>query len=462
MNIGEVKKAWHKETVSRSVLFFAFVLLTGCATIDEARVVDEGIQTSTSIEVVDNTGAVNEQAKTTIIEPVLREKLVPRVGGNKKIRVEVHQLEQTRDFTNVMSCLMGMPLLGAPYKSVWYTAEVRIWISDSNGVSVGPYKSKQTAREDGGLYQKIDPQKGKMNALRDAMDDVAYMAVKDEKKITTAFSKGPASARNSPADTLKRLHVDIDDIPDFGAQPRNQDIAIVIGIEKYRGLPASEFSTNDAHLVKEYLKALGFQESNIEYLTDNQATFVDIKKAVERWLPNRVHPDSNVFIYYSGHGAPDPATGEAYIVPFDGDPNYIADTGYSLKRLYGEVGKIRAGEVMVVLDSCFSGAGGRSVLAQNARPLVMTTDAPVLSSTMAVLSASQASQISTSSTEKQHGLFTYYFVKGLKNGKRTLSEIYTYMKPLVEDEAKSLNVMQTPSICPGPEKLAGRFAVRKQ
>ena len=121
---------------------------------------------------------------------------------------------------------------------------------------------------------------------------------------------------------------------------------------------------SDAGLVKDYLKALGFQERNIEFITDDRATFSGITKTIEAWLPNRVKKDSRIFVYYSGHGAPEPKTGDAYIVPFDGDPNYLEVTGYPLKRLYDKLGKLEAQEVIVLLDSCFSGAGGRSVLAK--------------------------------------------------------------------------------------------------
>jgi len=255
--------------------------------------------------------------------------------------------------------------------------------------------------------------------------------------------------------------IDIHTIPDFKAIPRQNDIAVVIGIENYQGIPKSDYSKSDAGVVKDYLKALGFQERNIELLTDERATFSGITKTIEAWLPNRVKKESKVFIYYSGHGAPEPNTGDAYMVPFDGDPNYLSVTGYSLKRLYENLGKLQVEEVVVLLDSCFSGAGGRSVLAKGARPLVMVTDVSVISSNMAVLSATQGTQISTSSSEKGHGVFTYYFLKALKDGKKDIAEIYSYIKPFVEDEAKQLNVQQSPSINPDVEKLKGRFGLRR-
>jgi uncharacterized caspase-like protein len=168
-----------------------------------------------------------------------------------------------------------------------------------------------------------------------------------------------------------------------------------------------------------------------------------------------------LFIYYAGHGAPDPATGEAYLVPYDADANYLFTTGYPLKGLYEKLGALPASEVVVMLDACFSGAGGRSVLAKGARPLVVVKDRMGMAPNMAVLMATQGTQISTSSPEKAHGLLTYYFLKALREGKKDMAEIYRAIKPQVEDEAKRLNASQSPSLSPDPTMLAGKFQLRK-
>ncbi len=56
--------------------------------------------------------------------------------------------------------------------------------------------------------------------------------------------------------------------------------------------------------------------------------------------------------------------------------------------------------------------------------------------------------------------FTYYFLKAIKDGKRSLAEIYETIKHQVEDEAKLINVQQSPSLNPVLEKLSGRFMLR--
>jgi len=136
-------------------------------------------------------------------------------------------------------------------------------------------------------------------------------------------------------------------------------------------------------------------------LLNDRASKSDFEKYFEKWLGNNVEKGSTVFVYYSGHGAPNTKTGDAYLVPYDGDPSFIDQTGYSLKRMYEALGKLPAKEIVVALDSCFSGAGGRSVLAKGARPLVMNLQGNVaLSRNMAVLSASSGEQISSTYDEK--------------------------------------------------------------
>jgi len=350
--------------------------------------------------------------------------------------------------------MFGSALAIAAYhgniKSVKYLLERGADVDDASQVLKGlaDDKMKGTGGKEGlALLQKFEKQ----------------MAVKprEEKSVLQEAAKTIASKPSGKELPIVKSDVDK---PFFGVTDKimgDNDMAVVIGVEKYQDLPASDYSSSDAKLMKEYLVSLGVKERNIELLLNERATQSSIKKTVETWLPNRIKSDSKVVIYYSGHGAPDAKTGGAYIVPFDGDPNYLEDTGYPLKRLYDKLGKLQAAEVIVLLDSCFSGAGGRSVLAKGARPLVMMVDTGVLSSNMAVLSATQGTQISTSSPEKGHGVFTYYFLKALKDGKKDIAEIYEYIKPLVEDEAKQINVQQSPSVSPDVEKLKGRFGLRK-
>lgn len=250
---------------------------------------------------------------------------------------------------------------------------------------------------------------------------------------------------------------DVDELPAMKAKLNNNAYAIVIGIEQYRqNLPKADFAVHDARTVTEYLtKSLGFPKGNVITLLNDRALKSDFEKYFERWLSNNVDRDSTLFIYYSGHGAPNPKTGDAFLVPYDGDPSFIDETGYSLKKMYEALGGLPAKKIFVALDSCFSGAGGRSVLAKGARPLVMNLKNEIsVSMNMVVMSASSGDQISSTYDEKGHGLFTYFMLKGIKNegvvrqdGSISIGELFRYVKPQVELIArKQYNNEQSPQL----------------
>jgi uncharacterized caspase-like protein len=189
---------------------------------------------------------------------------------------------------------------------------------------------------------------------------------------------------------------------------------------------------------------LGVPEENLALLGDERATKSDFEKYFERWLPNRVEKGDEVYVYFSGHGAPNPKTGESYLVPYDADPTYIEQTGYPIKKMLEQLGKLPAKRVLLVMDSCFSGAGGRSVIARGARPLVSVIQNDVPRG-LTVISASAGDQISNSYQEKRHGLFTYYFLKGLKEKGGDFRAVFDYLKPQVSRVARrEYNADQVP------------------
>jgi|GEM_PF-2972502 len=254
---------------------------------------------------------------------------------------------------------------------------------------------------------------------------------------------------------------DIDRLPPIVVKKQNNSYAIIIGIENYRQkLPKADFATNDATTVSNYLvKTLGYPEENVITLTNDHATKSDLEKYLSSWLKNNVEKDSNVFIYYSGHGAPNPKNGDAYLVPYDGDPAFIADTGYSLKQLYANLAKLPAKQVIVALDSCFSGAGGKSVAAPGSRALVRTEK--TTASNLVVMTASADDQISSTYMDKVHGIFTYFLLKGIKeslegdqNNRLQVGDLYAYLKPQVESMSrKKFNSEQTPQLITANDQM---------
>ncbi len=267
-----------------------------------------------------------------------------------------------------------------------------------------------------------------------------------------AYARLRAAA--APLPEKKEPVSDVDAPARRGAE-RPDDFALVVGIEDYQNVPKADFGARDARTVRKHLEALGFPARNIISLEGAQATGSKLRGYLEEWLPLNVKPTSTLFVYYSGHGAPDTKTGDAYLVPWDGDPKFLKSTALPLKKLYSDLAKTKAKRVIVALDACFSGAGGRSVLAQGARPLVakMADMAPA-EGNLTVLAAASGDEITGTLQDQSHGLFTYYLLKALSaHPQASAQALFDDLKPHVQDDARRDNREQTPVLSgagPGP------------
>lgn len=265
-------------------------------------------------------------------------------------------------------------------------------------------------------------------------------------------TQGAASLPAAPAAVQqnKTYTSDVDVVVSHSPQDPKV-FAIIIGIERFSNLPDAQFAERDAEAVKNHLYALGIPPRNIVSLTGSKATRSSILGYLNEWLPKNLGPDSTLYFYYSGHGAPDPKTGEGYLVPWDGNASFLQSTAIQLKDLYSALAKLRAKNTMVVLDACFSGAGGRSVLAQGARPLVVAVQEGLgQREGLTLLTAASGDEITATLEAQGHGLFTYFFLKGLSgaakdsSGRVTVKGLFDYLKPQVQDEAHRQNREQNP------------------
>jgi hypothetical protein len=268
------------------------------------------------------------------------------------------------------------------------------------------------------------------------------------------------------------LSVDIEQNLPKTAMNNPNAFAVVIGNTDYRHAKPVEFAVRDAQTMKQYLiEVLGFREGNVFLLTN--ATKGDFEQMFGNEanhtgkLFNQIKAGrSEVFVFYSGHGAPSQSTKKGYFVPVEADPMYIDIGGYSLDTFYGNLSKLRAKSITVVLDSCFSGAN----IMENVSPIFIEMDNPVVQMDNAVVfTSSQGTQLSSWYNEKKHGMFTYFFLKAIHNknadydgnGEVTYDEVFRYVTDNSEGvpyHARSLhNVEQTPVI---QGKYQGRPLVR--
>lgn len=268
--------------------------------------------------------------------------------------------------------------------------------------------------------------------------------------VTPPGGRPPAAAEAPAPKTTSSL-------PPRRGRPRRperaQDYAVVVGVESYRSLPPASYAENDASAMASALLSLGVPEENVVHLEGGRAGLTEISKYIEEWLPRRTTKDSRVYVFFSGHGAPDIETGAPYLMPWDGDATFVKSTGFSLERLYASLERLPASEIVVALDSCFSGSGGRSVLAPGLRPLVNVRMPLKTARRVSVLAASEASEAAGGLPATGHGAFTYHLVAGLNgaadadaDGHLTLAELHAYARKRVILDARGQNREQTPTL----------------
>lgn len=223
-------------------------------------------------------------------------------------------------------------------------------------------------------------------------------------------------------DSLYLPPTDVEDnVPQCRA-PQPYRYAFIVGNEDYRSYqpaftPAMNvpYAVRDAYAFRMYAEQiLGVPSRNIVFLQN--ATSAQMKRELEKLLL-LVEPTggkAEVFFYYAGHGVPHPQTQESYLLPVDVSPNALEEGALRLSEVVQRLGQSGAARVWMILDACFSGgARAESPIASRGirlRPKPVTLTGPVV-----LIAASTADEEALPYHQAQHGLFTYFFLRALKN-----------------------------------------------
>jgi hypothetical protein len=240
------------------------------------------------------------------------------------------------------------------------------------------------------------------------------------------------------------------------ARPANNAVAIIIGIQDYRRVPKAEFANNDARMFYDYaIRGLGVRPENIKILLDQDADDVGILNAFNSWLPLKIRKDqSDVYIFYSGHGMPSDDGSNLYILPHGVDRQFLDRTAIKHSELIASLKAVSPKSVTMFMDACYSGQTrtGETLLT-SARPISIQSKASSYPANFNVISASAPDQLASSSPDLKHGMFSYFLMKGMegeadenKDGNITMAEMQSYLKEYVGKKAMSLNRTQVPQL----------------
>jgi len=246
----------------------------------------------------------------------------------------------------------------------------------------------------------------------------------------------------------------------------NQIWALLIGISDYENenIPNLSCAADDAKAVYSWLvsrEALGLPADNIRLLTDKEATLTNIKSALRDLRRQGIVEEDMLFVYFSGHGAPEVAADGSsldakYLLPYEADPDNLYGTAIRMDSFGTMLDDSDAKTQVVALDACYAGAVGRRTLARaDVKDLAIR---PKSMSELAaqrhriILSAVTGRQVAVAPRELNHSLFTYYFLQALRSEQvGTLRECYEYLHDRVRRAAKKYDATQDPQWIGQPE-----------
>lgn len=212
---------------------------------------------------------------------------------------------------------------------------------------------------------------------------------------------------------------------------------IIFANEKYQMEQSVPFAAHDGEVFKDYcVKTLGIPEKNIHYRAN--ATKNNMEFEVD-WLANVLankKGEAKGIVYYSGHGIPNESDFNSYLLPVDGYASR-PESGYSLDKLYADLGNTDAALVTYFIDACFSGTNRRGEMMEQTKGVGVKSKSGRLQGNSVVFSAAQGDETAYVYQDKSHGMFTYFLLQKLQETKGNVSygELSDFIKEKVVYES---------------------------
>lgn len=212
---------------------------------------------------------------------------------------------------------------------------------------------KEVSVDKNGIFQHRVPLEGRQTKVEiiaiDTQGERAKLAFKLEKETLpqqNLYADGEAVPKSNKA---KRKIPKID----FGNY-----YALVIGNSEYETLPDLNTTIADAEAMSRILaNKYGFTVTTLK-----NATRYDILSALNN-LRGKLTEDDNLLVYYAGHGELDEVNSRGHWLPVDAEDSSTANWISNI-AITDLLNAMSVKKVLVVADSCYSGAMTRSTLAR--------------------------------------------------------------------------------------------------
>lgn len=225
--------------------------------------------------------------------------------------------------------------------------------------------------------------------------------------------------------------------------------ALIIGNARYRSWAPLDTPHHDAEDVATVLRErYGFETT---VLLD--ATRAQIFRALAH-LRSTLTENDNLLVYYSGHGSWDAGNLQGYWVPVDGDKDSVANY-ISSSDVTDQIGVMRARQILVVADACYSGVFVRAPDADEASDSALALQQRARIPSRKVMSSGNIREV-LDAGRGNHSVFAAEFLDALRRhtgGPIEAQRLYAQIAPRVRSAAEGYGEQQEPQY--GQLRFAG-------
>ena len=246
-------------------------------------------------------------------------------------------------------------------------------------------------------------------------------------------------------------------------------------VEEYQYFAKAPYADNDARLMSQYFNQLFGIDKVFTYTNEEVSGFFfenmfnpeygELQKAI-------VDGETDVFVFYSGHGLPSKDGETVYIVPSDGRLQALEQQGFELNTLYAHLDALQARSVTIILDACFSGVSRASenynvhnLVAMKGVSIKPKLKQPwVNNPNFVVFTSSAFEETSLGFDPSETGLFTYFVCTGLlgeadanSDKKITTGELKDYVYDQVTETSVKIRGRQTPGFYGNEEIILSEY-----
>lgn len=234
--------------------------------------------------------------------------------------------------------------------------------------------------------------------------------------------------------------------------------AVIVGIAQYeQPINSLIYTRKDAEALYEILidpKRGGYPTDQIDLLIDEEDSKLMPTRSNIMFQINQITKfaeESNTILFnFSGHGMEE--DGASYLLPADAKIGILRETAISLQWIKEKLSQSHAKAKIIILDSCHAGARlDKSTMGSMTQKF--SEEISKFGEGFATLSSCKLNEVSYEWNEKEHGVFSYHLIEGLKgkadsnsDGRITIPEVSDYVTRKVKEWAFKNNKLQSPTL----------------